>query len=163
MEKYWHAVYTKPRWEKKVHTLLVNKGFEAYCPLTRVRKKWTDRYKIVEEPLFRSYVFVAVAKDEQTRIRLTDGVVNFVYWMGRPAVIKQEEIEIIQKFLKEYKEVEACPVTFEEGQRVRVKNGLLINNEGLIIKVFNKKACVLLETLGYTLTAQFETVNLETV
>ena len=163
MEKCWHAVYTKPRWEKKVHSLLVNKGFEAYCPLTKVRKKWTDRYKIIEVPLFRSYVFVAVAKEEQTRIRLTDGVVNFVYWMGRPAVIKQEEIEVIQKFLKEYKEVEACPVTFEAGQRVRIKNGLLIDNEGLIVKVQNKRAYVLLKTLGYALTAQFETINLETV
>ena len=161
--KNWYAVYTKPRWEKKVVQLLDKKGLEYYCPLNKVRRKWSDRYKVIEEPLFKSYVFVHIKDDEKERIRLTDGVVNFVYWNGKPAIIKSDEIEIIRKFLKEYANVEASPVAFSAGQKVRIKTGLMMDTEGLVIKVVNNRAYVLLESLGYELTAQFEKTNLEPI
>lgn len=161
--KNWYAVYTKPRWEKKVSQLLEKKGLEQYCPLNKVRRKWSDRYKVIEEPLFKSYVFVHITEGEKERIRLTDGVVNFVYWNGQPAIIKAEEIEIIRKFLKEYENVEASPVAFSAGQKVKIKTGLMMDREGLVIKVVNNRAYVLLETLGYELTAQFEKTNLEAI
>jgi len=161
--KHWYAVYTKPRWEKKVSLLLEKKGLEYYCPLNKVRRKWSDRYKVIEEPLFKSYVFVYITEEEKTRVRLSDGVVNFVYWMGKPAMIKQAEIEMIRKFLKEYEDVQANPVKIAAGERVRVKTGLMMDTEGLVIKVLNNRAYVLLESLGYELTAQFEKTNLEPV
>jgi transcription antitermination factor NusG len=160
-QKNWYAIYTKPRWEKKVTQLLDKKGFTVYCPLNKVRRKWSDRYKVVEAPLFTSYVFAKLTEEEKLRVRLTDGVVNFVYWLGKPAVIKQEEIEIIKKFLKEYEDVQANPVAVSAGQKVRVKTGLMMDAEGIVIKVQNNRAYVLLETLGYELTAQFEKSNLE--
>ena len=165
MEKklHWYAVYTKPRWEKKVGQLFDKKGLDYYCPLNKVRRKWSDRYKVIEEPLFKSYVFVHITEEEKERIRLTDGVVNFVYWNGKPAIIKGEEIEIIRKFLKEYENVEASPVTFSAGQKVRIKTGLMMDTEGLVIKVVNNRAYVLLESLQYELTAQFEKTNLEPI
>jgi transcription antitermination factor NusG len=159
--KNWYAVYTKPRWEKKVGELLEKKGLEFYCPLNKVRRKWSDRYKVIEEPLFKSYVFVFIKDDEKTRVRLTDGVVNFVYWNGKPAVIKLGEIEIIRKFLKEYEDVQARPISLSAGQKVRIKTGLMMDTEGIVIKVLNNRAYVLLESLGYELTAQFEKTNLE--
>ena len=70
----WYAIYTRPRWEKKVNHLLLQKGVESYCPLNKVRRKWSDRIKIIEEPLFKSYVFVKVAESDRTEIRMTDGV-----------------------------------------------------------------------------------------
>lgn len=161
--KHWYAVYTKPRWEKKVNLLLEKKGVGVYCPLTKVRKKWSDRYKVVEEPLFKSYVFVHLTEEEKIRVRLTDGVVNFVYWNGKPAVIKQEEITIIRRFLQEYTDVQARPLELTSGQKVRVKTGLLMDTEGLVTKVMNNRVYVLLESLGYELTAQFEKGNLEVV
>ncbi len=159
----WYAVYTKPRWEKKICQQLERKGLVFYCPMTKVQRRWSDRYKIVEEPLFKSYVFVFVAEEEKSRIRLTDGVVNFLYWNGRPAVIRDAEIEMIRKFLNEYEEVEARPIQLESGQRVRVKSGIMMDTEGIVIKVSNNKAYVLLESLGYELSAQFEKGNLEPV
>jgi transcription antitermination factor NusG len=56
----WYAIYTRPRWEKKVNFLLQGKGIESYCPLNKVRRKWSDRIKTIEEPLFKSYVFVKI-------------------------------------------------------------------------------------------------------
>jgi transcription antitermination factor NusG len=161
--KLWYAVYTHPRREKKVAGLLDKKKVEVYCPLTKVRKRWSDRYKVVEEPLFKSYVFVCITDEEKTAVRLTDGVVNFVYWLGKPAVIKTSEINIIKKFLSEYEEVQANPLPVEQGQRVRVKTGLLMDTEGEVIKVVNNRAYVLLESLGYELTAKFDKSNLEPV
>jgi transcription antitermination factor NusG len=163
IEKKWYAVYTKPRWEKKVSALLNKKGLEFYCPVTKIRKRWSDRYKTVEEPLFKSYVFVRLNEDEKSRVRLTDGVVNFVYWLGKPAQIKEEEIDVIRKFLNEYTEVQANPIEIKTGELVRVKAGILMDTEGLVVKVVNNKAYVLLESLGYELTASFEKSNLETV
>jgi len=162
-EKKWYAVYTKPRWEKKVSAQIEKKGLEFYCPLTKVRRRWSDRYKVIEEPLFKSYVFVKVTEEEKTRVRLTDGVVNFVYWLGKPAEVRESEIEIIKKFLNEYEEVEAKPVEVKAGERVRVKTGVLMDTEGEVIKVVNNRVYVLLESLGYELTAKFDKTNLETV
>lgn len=156
----WHVAYTKPRWEKKICQQLERKGLVFYCPMTKVRKKWSDRYKVVEEPLFKSYVFVFITEEEKTRIRLTDGVVNFLYWNGKPAVVKAQEIEVIRKFLNEYEEVQAAPVQFATGDKVKVKTGLLMDREGIVIKVAGNKAYVLLESLGYELHAQFEKNNL---
>jgi transcription antitermination factor NusG len=90
--KKWYALYTKPRWEKKVDKALQQKGIEAYCPLNRVKRKWSDRIKTIEEPLFKSYVFVKVEEKDRTEVRYVDGVLNYVYWNGKPAVIKEEEI-----------------------------------------------------------------------
>src|SRR5687768_17707519 len=105
MSTKWFAIYTRPRWEKKVHGLLSQKGIESYCPLNKVRRKWSDRIKLVEEPLFKSYVFVKVEESGRTSVRMTDGVINFVYWDGKPAVVKDKEIEAIKLFLEEYENV----------------------------------------------------------
>ena len=97
--KKWLALYTRPRWEKKVHALLEEKGIESYCPLNKVRRQWSDRVKVVEEPLFKSYVFVRVDEGERTAVRLTSGAINFIYWNGKPALIREKEIDTIRKFL----------------------------------------------------------------
>jgi transcription antitermination factor NusG len=104
--KKWFALYTRPRWEKKVHKLLQEKGIESYCPLNKVHRKWSDRIKLIDEPLFKSYVFVKVNEDEKTAVRMTQGVVNFIYWLGKPAIIKEKEIVTIKKFLNDHHDVE---------------------------------------------------------
>ncbi len=142
---------------------IASKGLEVYCPLNKVRKKWSDRYKVIEEPLFKSYVFVRISEDDQIRVRLTDGVVNFVYSEGKPAQIREQEIDLIRRFLKEYKEVQLNPVVLKRGLKVRVKSGVLMDREGIILDIQNKKAYVLLESLGYELTASFGLAGLEPV
>ena len=159
----WHAIYTNPRSEKKVAGRLVDKGIEVYCPLNKVRRKWSDRYKVVEEPLFKSYVFVRIVPEDQLKVRMVEGVVNFVYTMGKPAVIREKEIDLIKKFLKEYQEVEATPVSLSKGSKVRVTSGVLMDREGIVVDIQHKTAFVLLETLGYELTARFDMNSLESI
>ena len=162
-EKHWYAIYTRPRWEKKVNDLLEKKGIQSYCPLNRVRRKWTDRTKIIYQPLIPSYVFVCVSDAEKTKVRMTEGVVNYVYWLGKPAVIRDQEIELIKRFLGDYENVEARQVELVEGQRVRILSGVLTNKEGKVVRVEHNRAYVYIESLGVELTAQFEKKNLEAV
>lgn len=84
---------------------LQQKGIESYCPVKKVRRKWSDRIKTLEEPIFRSCVFVRIEADQKTTIRLTEGVVNFLYDKGKPAVVKGKDIEHLRKFLPDATEV----------------------------------------------------------
>jgi len=158
-KQYWYAVYTKPRWEKKVHALFLAKGIEAYCPLNRTRKKWSDRIKWVEEPLFKSYVFVKVRESEQLNVRMVNGVVNFVYWLGKPAVIKDKEIDIIRKFLNDYLDVRAVPIDLKIDARITIAKGAFMDKEAKVTKILNKKVQVVIESIGYSLVAVIDKSN----
>jgi transcription antitermination factor NusG len=161
--KNWYAVYTKPRWEKKVYGQMTRAGIEAYCPLNKVRRKWSDRIKWIEEPLFKSYLFVRVPEGEQNRVRMVNGVVNFVYWLGKPAVVREKEIQTIHKFLNEYREVWAEPVGLEKDAQVTIRQGVFMDRRGKIIKVMNNKVQVVIESIGYRLLALVDKSNLTTV
>ena len=159
-EKKWYVVYTKPRWEKKVHRLLDEKGLENYCPLNKVSKKWSDRMKTVEEPLFKSYVFVKIPEEEQLKVRMVNGVINFVYWLNKPAIVKEKEIEAIKRFLNEYKNVQAEPIALQPDAKVRIQQGAFMDQEATVVKVLNNKVQVVIESIGYILTAFVDKSNL---
>ncbi len=160
MSLKWHAVYTKPRWEKKVNDLLLKKGLESYCPLNKVRRRWSDRIKLVEEPLFKSYVFVRVAEENKTEVRMTAGVINFVYSAGKPAIVKDKEIAAIRQFLAEYENVSLVAMELKPEVRVLVTAGALIDKEGKVIEVKHKTAKVLIESLGFMLVADIDKTRL---
>jgi len=163
MSSRWFAIYTRPRWEKKVNHLLLQKGIESYCPLNKVRRKWSDRIKTIEEPLFKSYVFVRIADEERTPVRMTNGVVNFVYWNGKPAIIKEKEIQVIKRFLDEYENVEAVKIELSEGDHVQVIGGPMMEKEGKVLAVKNKVAKVCIDSLGYMLIAYIDKSKLITI
>lgn len=159
----WYAVYTKPRWEKKVTDLLARKKLEVYCPMNKFRKRWSDRMKTVYEPLFKSYVFVHISEEEKSAVRLTDGVINFVYWLSKPAVIKDEEIETIRKFLKEHEDHSVEAIALKPGQRVKLHAGLLMDEEGEVIRVMHNQVLVKIDSLDYILTAKVAKTDLQPV
>jgi transcription antitermination factor NusG len=159
-KRKWYVVYTKPRWEKKVYRLFEERRIEAYCPLNRVRKKWSDRVKWVEEPLFKSYVFVNVAEEELTEIRLVNGVVNFVYWLGKPAVVKEKEIEVIRKFLNEYSDIRVEPVELKKDTKVTIRKGALMDKEAKVMKILNNRVQVVIESIGFALVAVVDKSNI---
>jgi len=159
----WYAVYTRPRWEKKVYGLLLAKGVETYCPLNRVQKKWSDRLKWVEEPLFKSYLFVKVTDEEMATVRLVTGVANFVYWLGRPAVIRDSEIRAIKKFLNDYTNVLVEPIDLHPNEKVRIQSGLLMDKEARILQVRGKRVQIVIESLQFSLVAIVDRSNLRRV
>lgn len=163
METKWYAVYTRPRWEKKVAELLSRAQITHYCPLNKVIRQWSDRKKIVEEPLFTSYVFVKVSLKQQTELRQIDGIVNFVYWLGKPAVIRDFEIEVIKGFLSDHINVRLEKAQVNVRDLVRVINGPLMEMEGEVVAVNSKTIKVALPSLGFILAAEIQRENVEIV
>ena len=161
---HWFAIYTKPRWEKKVAKLLEEKGIENYCPLNKVVKQWSDRKKVVLEPIFKSYVFVRVVPEHKWDLKKIPGIINFVYWLGKPARVKDEDIYTIRKFLNEFSDVrveDAAPL--QVNAKVRIIQGVLMNYQGILIELSGSRAKVRIETLGVQLSAQFDKKNLAPV
>jgi len=163
LNRRWYAVYTRPRWEKKVNLLLTEKGIESYCPLNKIKRKWSDRLKTVEEPLFKSYVFVKVDDGEKTIVRMTHGVINFVYWNKKPAIVKEKEIQTIKRFLDEHENIVVYPIKLNLNDRVRVMAGSLMDQEGKVIDLRHKAVKVAIDSLGYILVAYIERTKLTSV
>jgi len=162
-EKKWYAVYTRPKWEKKVSSLLANRKIENYCPLNRVKRQWSDRRKIIMEPLFTSYVFVYASPVEHSLIRQSDGVINFVHWLGSPAVIRNEEITAIRDFLEEYKNVTLEKAVVSINDKVRITRGPLMDIHGKVIEISHKTVKIYLPTLGYQMVAEIEKSKIEII
>lgn len=158
---YWYAIQTRPRWEKKVVMLLNERGIENYCPLNKVLHQWSDRKKIIMEPVFKSYVFVKIEEEKKWDIKNINGVLNYVYWLGKPARIREEEILIIRKFLSEFSDVTVEKKKFTVNSKVRIKQGLLMNYEGILVEVKGNRAVVKIESLDIQLSAHFDRGNLE--
>ena len=159
--KNWYAVYTRPRWEKKVAGALTRTHIENYCPLNRVKRQWSDRKKYVLEPLFTSYVFVRVTEAEHALLKKTDGVVNMVYWLGKPAVIRDVEIDMIKGFLNECTDVKLEKRPIYLNDKVRVVGGPLSELEGQVIGLKTRTIKIMLPSLGYMMKAEVETGNVK--
>lgn len=163
LDKNWYVVYTKPRWEKKVADLFGKKKIEHYCPINLVQRQWSDRKKLVAEPLFTSYVFVKASEPDLLSVRSTDGVMNFVYWLGKPAIVREEEIQAIRDFLTDYRNIQLEKVPVNPHDMVRVIGGPLVTQKGQVLSVKNKSAKVILPSLGFMMYAELQTSNLELV
>lgn len=159
-EKQWFALYTKPRWEKKINTALLKKDIDVWCPIQKIQKQWSDRKKIVEEPLFKSYIFVNINyKSERLKVLMTDGVLNFVHYLRKPAVIKEEEVNIIKKYLDE-EMVQIAIISsdgFQPDSKVRVNHGVFMDKEGTVLRGGKKKVYVQLKSLGQVMVVEFPT------
>ena len=97
MTDKWYIIQTRPRWEKKVADSLEQKGIESYCPVKKVKRKWSDRIKTLEQPLFKSCIFVRISPQQKTEVRLLEGVVNFIYQNGKPVQVKERQVKMFKE------------------------------------------------------------------
>jgi transcriptional antiterminator RfaH len=119
----WYAVYTKPRSEKKLADRLTEKGIEAYLPMRRTLKQWSDRKKMVDEPLISSYVFVNVPRENYFEVLNTPGAVKYIWFCGKPAVIPSNQIDALKLVLGNAPEIDCVSAGLLQGTRVRVTSG----------------------------------------
>lgn len=157
IKKNWLVIYVRPRWEKKVDRLLQEQGIETFCPLRTTENQWADRKKKVSVPLFNGYVFVRIDDRDLTKVRYTLGVLNFIYYLGRPAVIRDREIEQLKDMVLHYNDLEIINLNdFEPGDRVRIKSGLFTNQEGKIIRVQGKTVLMSFDNMDCALVTRIE-------
>ncbi len=159
--KKWLVIYTRPRWEKKVERLLQQQGIEAFCPVRNVMSQWADRKKMVSLPLFTSYVFVRIHERDEYKVRYTLGVLNFVYYMQHPAVIRDVEIEKLKRILDHYQEIEVLNMNdIARGDRVRIKSGLFNRLQGEVIQVQGKNVLMAFDHLDCALVTRVPITDL---
>jgi transcriptional antiterminator RfaH len=160
----WFAIYTLPRAEKKVHAELVKKGISVYLPLLRTLRKWSDRKKWVEEPLFRSYLFVNISRDQYFDVLNTPGVVRYITFEGKAVSVPPQQIEAVRFFLSSD---EPLPENFEQflpGQSVEVIKGPLKGLFGELIQSAGKhKVRIEITTIGQSILVTIPLAQLKIV
>ncbi|MFD0765452.1 UpxY family transcription antiterminator [Mucilaginibacter lutimaris] len=145
----WYPVYTHPRAEKKAYAALVEKGVEAYLPLNRRLKLWSDRKKWVEEPLIKSYLFVRIAASEQGAVLMTRGIARFIYFSGKVAAMPDRQIDDLKLLMASSLELEVTEEDLQPGEKIQIKAGPLKGIIGEIIAYRSQKQLLLrLENLG---------------
>lgn len=146
----WYVLYTKPRTEKRVAERLQEIGVEVYCPLITEIKQWKDRKKKLKTPLFKSYVFIKLEDKNRNQVFDVPGVVKYLFWLGKPAVVRNEEIEVIQEWLDCEKVDDAKVDHLNQGDKISIKNGVFKDHEAIIREVGNRKMRLILPKLGCT-------------
>lgn len=157
MEEVWKVVYIASRQEKKVAQRLVQEGVEHYLPLYKKLSQWSDRKKWVEMPLFNGYLFVKPTPIQRDKVLELNGVVAYLKYNKEDAVVKQKEIDVIQKVLTSGYALESInkPEDFEIGEQVLVNEGPLIGQKVDILRQNNKEYfLVSFDTLGQSIKVE---------
>jgi transcriptional antiterminator RfaH len=150
-QRFWRAVYVNSRTEKKVMNTLLEKGIEAYAPVVKTMRQWSDRKKMVEMPLLNGYVFVFVSELEHDKMLQTPGVVRFVRSEGKVALIREVEIQRLKQLVDLGYQLEANAINkvYKEGDKVKISSGALKGIEGYVTDAPDGKLIeVLLESIG---------------
>ncbi|MDR0699395.1 MAG: UpxY family transcription antiterminator [Tannerella sp.] len=149
----WYALYTSPRAEKRVKEKLEQNGVECYLPLHRSPRVWSDRVKMIDMPLFNSYIFVKCNATEIFRLCKINGVVKIVFYDGKPAIIRQKEIDMIRMFIEETIGKVLCT-----GEEVEILTGSMKNISGKIVRIKKKYLILHIEQLMATVCVNMESV-----
>ncbi len=142
-EPHWYAVYTKSRAEKKVLLEFELQGIDAYLPLQRKLRQWSDRKKWVEVPLISGYIFVHISLKEYDAVLRTPGVVTYVRFEGKAAIIPDNQIDLIKRMMRQTEiAIEISHELFNEGDPVEVIAGPLIGMQGTLVQFKGSKRVV---------------------
>lgn len=155
--KNWIVLYTRSRWEKKVDKLLSDQNITCFCPLVKRNRKWVDRNKMVEMPLFNSYLFINASPLELTKAVQTTGVLSYVSHCGKPAIISDLEIDRIRNTVKTYSDIDTVPLSdINVGDHIKIKNGLFVDHLGEILEIQGKSVVMIIEKLNCALTVKMD-------
>jgi transcriptional antiterminator NusG len=163
--KKWLVFYTKSRHEKKVRDFLTKRGFNVFLPMQTVMRQWSDRKRKVEVPLFNSYIFVFESEDKIQQILQAPGISWNIRHNDKPAVLRHDEIEIIQRFLSSGFFVETGSAqSLTVGDTVEVIDGALKGLRGSIIhSSAGDKFSILLESIQQNIIVTVDPVALRII
>ena len=154
----WYVLYVKPKQEKKVAQNLKNIGVEVFCPMITEIRQWSDRKKKVELPLFKSYVFVRIPHTDRQMVFDVPGIVRYLFWLGKPAVVRDEEIETIRQWLQDDR-IDTLELSrLVPGKEIKIKKGPLKNQKVVVKEVGSKRLSMILKQLGIVVTAKIKDV-----
>ena len=155
--KKWFVIYTKANQEIKVTEQLKKIGIFCYCPTVKIIKQYSDRKKKTVKPVIPSYVFVLIEENRRNDIFSVFGVVRYMFWLGKPAVVREKEIELMKKYLNgEFQSVSLT--NFTKGQLHKISEGVFAGKIGKIIEIQKNKIKLQLESLGMIVTLKLKSV-----
>jgi transcription termination/antitermination protein NusG len=162
-ESRWYAAYTTPRHEKQVSRQIEGRQMQSFLPLYRSARRWKDRRKLVELPLFPGYVFVHMSLRERLRVLQVPGVVHLVSFQGKPAALPDAEIESLREKLAKNARMEPHPY-LRVGRRVRVHSGSVAGLEGILVRRKDKFRLVLsIELIQRSVAVEVDEADVEPV
>ncbi len=148
--KKWFVLYTKPKHELKVVAELTKIDIYSYCPTIKVLKQYSDRRKKIEKPLMPSYVMVFIEEWKRDNVFAIPGIIKYMFWQGKPAVIKEDEIETMKQHLEgSYTNISISNLV--KGQLYKIPEGPLAGNTGKISEIKKNKIKLELRDLGIIL------------
>lgn len=160
----WYAAYTNSRAEKKVLKELQKQGIEAYLPLQKRLKQWSDRRKWVEEPLIRCYIFVRIDMSDYYQVLNTNGIVRYITFEGKAVPIPDNQIEVLRKLVANEADVEVTTDSFTPGDKVKVVSGPLHGLEGELVDFRgNRRVMIRIEHIGQQLVVSIPAGFLEII
>ncbi len=139
----WFAAYTKPKNEKKVLERLTAIGIEAYLPLQKKLKQWSDRKKVIEEPIIRSYIFVRIVEQDFYKVLNTFGVIKYITFEGKAVPIPDKQIEVLKQLLEQNFTIEAVEEKLQPGEMVEIRMGSLMGLTGELIEHNGSKKVII--------------------
>ena len=159
---HWYALYTRSRHEKILDERLKMKGLESYLPLRKITRKWSDRKQIIEEPLFKGYLFVRIPLINRWEVLNTVGAVQFVQFKAsKPCEVAPKDIETIRTFAESSLPVDPFPY-IKEGARAYIRSGPMKGVEGFIVRKDSHCRIVLSVTsLMKSISIQVDEANVE--
>jgi transcriptional antiterminator RfaH len=155
--KRWFVLYTKPNQEIKVVDELVRMGIECYCPTIKVVKQYSDRKKKVLKPLMPSYVLVFIEEVNRNNVFSVSGIVRYLFWLGKPALIRDSEVELMKRYLKGVYESVSL-TNFTKGQLYKISEGIFSGKTGKVLETNKNKIKLKLESLGMVVTLKLQAV-----
>ena len=147
----WYVLYTKSRNEKLVAEKLSGLGIEVYCPMLKTKRKWTDRVMTVEVPLFSSYCFVRLEEHERSRVFSVPGVVRYLFWLKKPAIVRDCEIEAIQHMLQTHDHHLIKMEKYEPTSEVVISTGAFANAKGKVVNQQGRILTISIASMGIIL------------
>jgi transcription antitermination factor NusG len=152
----WYVVYTKPRNEKKVTERLVGRGYNLYCPLVKTKRQWSDRKKMVKLPMFTSYIFARLSEDQRHEILEDPGILNFVFWQGKPATLRDEEIEAVRHIENNGLDVEVKQERLRSGDRMVIEEGPFRGMAGVVDKANQSRITVYIPSIDCKIQFKYQ-------
>lgn len=159
MTRHWYAVYTLPQRERKVASLLTRRGIKNYSPVNKIVSLTPNIKKTSKEALFNSYVFVYITESEIELVKTVPGIVNFLYWLSKPAIIKWEEIEAVKQLTSAYHNIKLEKTAVNVKDTVRVIDEPVISFNEVSASVRFQTLKIVLPSLGYMMIAERDKVN----
>lgn len=144
----WYVLYTKPKWEKKTAEQLNKLGIICFCPTIKKVHQWSDRKKKVEVPLFNHYVFVQLEEKDRNKVFVSPGVIRYLFWLGKHAIVKDQEINTIKEWLSGKDHSGISVLEYKVGQKIKLDSGPFSEQNATVKDITKTHYVLILESLG---------------